>query len=132
MREIDPTLPSTNFIKATNGLNRRQISVLTQLRTGHAPLNKHLHRINRSDNPSCSYCTNTLEDVERFIFHCNKDALQRRKLVTSIMRDAYSTQHLLSDPVIIRHTLNFVDATRRFTHIYGDLSAELMDDNDRK
>jgi len=44
MREIDPTLPSANFIKATSGLNRRQISVLTQLRTGHAPLNKHLHR----------------------------------------------------------------------------------------
>jgi len=131
MREIDPTLPSANFIKATNGLNHSQISVLTQLRTGHAPLNKHLHRINRSDNPNCSQCTNTPEDVEHFIFRCNKYTLQRHKLVTNIKRNAYSTRHLLSDPVTIRHTLNFVNATRRFTRIYGDISAELMDDNDR-
>ena len=40
MRHIDPSLPSDNYLKITNKLNRRQTSLLTQLRTGHAPLNK--------------------------------------------------------------------------------------------
>jgi len=130
IREIDPSLQSARYLKATEGLNRRQTSVLTQRRTGHIPLNKHLHRINRNDNPNCRHCTSTPEDVNNFTFHCNKYAKQRHKLVTSIKRNAYSTRRLLTDPVITQHTLNFVNATGRFMHIYGGLSAELMDDND--
>src|SRR5258706_14331371 len=39
---IDPSLPSRKFIKATSGLNCKQTSILTQLRTDHVPLNGHL------------------------------------------------------------------------------------------
>src|SRR5258706_15428705 len=34
---IDPTLPSSKYIEAVNGLNRKQTGILTQLRTGHIP-----------------------------------------------------------------------------------------------
>ena len=44
---IDPSLPSDKYLKITNSLNRGQISILTQLRTGHAPINKRLHRIRK-------------------------------------------------------------------------------------
>jgi len=91
IRKTNLSLPSTRYLKATEGLNHRQISVLTQLRTGHVPLNKHLHHINRNDNPNCRHCISTPEDVNDFIFQCNKYATQRHKLVTSIKRNAYST-----------------------------------------
>ena len=130
IKEIDPSLPSARFLKATVCLNRCQTSVLTQLRIGHIPLNKHLHLINRNDNPYCNHGTNAPKDVEHFILHCSKYAIQRHELVTSIKK--IHTRHDTSYPiqVIIRHTPNFINATHRFTHIYGDFSAELMDDND--
>ena len=43
MVKIDPSLPSKKYIKATSNLTTAQAILLTQLRTGHAPLNKHLH-----------------------------------------------------------------------------------------
>jgi len=129
--DIDPSLPFMKYTKATEGLNRRQTSLLTQLCIGHIPLNKHLHRIKRHDNPNWPHCPGTPEDINHYLFRCNKYATHRHKLVTNIKRKAFSTPHLLTDPVIIRHTLNFVNATWRSTHIHGDISADLKDDNDR-
>ena len=72
MRHIDPSLPSDNYIKITNKLNRRQTSLLTQLRTGHAPLNKYLHKIRKSHRPHCpqATCTSVTEDIRHLIFTC--------------------------------------------------------------
>ena len=38
----DPSMPSKQFQKLAGKLNRRQMSTLVQLHTGHAPLRKHL------------------------------------------------------------------------------------------
>ena len=43
IKSIEPSFPSAQFIKATIGLNRKHMSVLTQLCTDHAPLNGHLY-----------------------------------------------------------------------------------------
>ena len=32
----------------------------------------------------------------------------------------------------IRHTLNYINETGRFRHIYGNISAELMEDNEQE
>jgi len=130
IKSIDPLLPSKKYIQATNGLHRRQTSVLTQLRTGHIPLNGHLSRINKADLPNCHHCPNVVEDIPHLLFYCNKYALQRHRLVMAVKRKAFNTKHLLSDPAAIRHTLNFVNSTGRLRHIYGDISAELMDENE--
>ena len=45
MQRIDKSMPSNKYLKLTEGLTRRQASWLIQLRTGHAPLQAHLHRI---------------------------------------------------------------------------------------
>ena len=37
---------------------------------GHIGLNKHLHRINRSDTPNCPNCTDTEETVAQYIGQC--------------------------------------------------------------
>jgi ribonuclease HI len=43
MREIDPSILSLQFMKIVSLLTWRAASLLIQLRTGHVPLNKHLH-----------------------------------------------------------------------------------------
>ena len=45
---IDPSLPLNVFTKLTKSLGKRHTVIYTQLRMGHIPLNKHLHRIKRS------------------------------------------------------------------------------------
>ena len=55
----------------TNNLNnptryRTGICIIT----GHIGLNKHLHRINRSDTPNCPNCIDTEETVAHYIGQC--------------------------------------------------------------
>ena len=57
--------PSTNYTE--------HISVLTavfRLRTHHAPLNAHLHRIKKEHPAKCVYCPDSDETIEHFLFHC--------------------------------------------------------------
>jgi len=128
-KTIDPDLSAPNYIKVTNGLNRRQTSVLTQMRTGHDTLNKHLHRIKRADSPGCPYCLNTSEDTTHVLLRCWKYAALRHQLRLTLKRKAYSLQHLLSNRSAIRHTLNFLNKTGRLRATYRDISAELIDDD---
>ena len=126
---IDPELPSQSYIKATEGLNHRQTSVLTQLRTGHIALNKYLHRIQRSETPNCPHCPGIKEDTDHMLLRCWKYAVHRHKLVVMFKHDAYSAKHLLSDRKAIPHTLNFLNKTGRFRNTYGDIKAELIVDD---
>ena len=128
---IDSSFPSMKYIQATSGLNRRQTSVLTQLRTGHIPLNGHLHCIGKTESSHCNHCLNMVEDVPHLLFHCNKYAIQRHGLVMAVKRKSFNSNHILTDPAAIQHTLNFVNGTGRLRRIYGDISAKLMDVNAR-
>ena len=129
IKPIDPSLPSSRFISTTKELSRKQTSVLTQLRTGHIPLNGHLYRINKSASPNCVHCPNLTEDIPHLLFHCNKYATQRQRFILAVERKAFHTQHILSDPSTIRHTLNFINSTGRLKHIFGDISMELLVEN---
>jgi hypothetical protein len=53
-----PKSPSSKLHKGTRtrDRNRRQTSVLTQLRIGHTTLNQHLHRIQRNLSPEGPHC----------------------------------------------------------------------------
>ncbi|KAG2742523.1 hypothetical protein P692DRAFT_201795598 [Suillus brevipes Sb2] len=55
-KEIDPSFPSKGFAKLAEKLPRCHASLLIQLRTGHIPLNKHLHRISKAPSPLCPSC----------------------------------------------------------------------------
>ena len=126
IKAINPSFPSLKFIKATKEVNCKQISILTQICTGHIPLNGHLHQINKSNTPYCTHCPNITEDVLHLLFHCNKYTTQRQRLILAVERKAFNTQHILSNPAAICHTLNYINSTGRFKHIFGDISAELM------
>lgn len=56
LRTIDSSAPSKHFADLVSELPRRHSSLLFQLRTGHVPLNKHLHRISKSTTFTCPAC----------------------------------------------------------------------------
>ncbi|KNZ77263.1 hypothetical protein J132_05973 [Termitomyces sp. J132] len=52
-------------------LDHKQSAILTQLRTGHVPLNHHLFCIRHSETPICPHCNDlSVEMVEHFLVLC--------------------------------------------------------------
>ncbi|PPR06479.1 hypothetical protein CVT24_002565, partial [Panaeolus cyanescens] len=70
IKRFDPTLPSKTFSKLTNHMQRKQASILFQLRTGHVQLKKYLHMIGKADSPVCEGCGRRNETVYHFLMEC--------------------------------------------------------------
>lgn len=75
-----PDATSKKHLKATKGLSQRDSTVLFQLRSGHAPLNAHLHRIKCADSPVCEVCSKGDEMVKHFVYECPAPMTLRHKL----------------------------------------------------
>jgi ribonuclease HI len=56
LHSIDKSAPSKKFLGLLKGLDWRQASLPTQLRTGHIGLNRHLFRIRKVKLPVCPHC----------------------------------------------------------------------------
>ena len=121
MRQVDPALPSTRFQKLVAPLPRRNVSLLIQLRTGHAPLNHHLHTIGRADTQRCLGCGASKETVLHFVLQCPKYALQRRVFLGPLGRNGGRLDYLLSTAEGTDRLFKFVNATRRLHGTFGDL-----------
>ena len=68
---IDYSLSSDNYIHIIIQLRQNQASILTQLQTGHLPLNNILFRIKQTESPGCPHCNNgTRETTLHFLFFC--------------------------------------------------------------
>ena len=83
MKNTDPTAPSNKYVDLITPLPWKLASILSQLRTGHAPLAKHLHQIGKSDSPLCPACQQHDEMVQHFILHCQAHVTARQKLWNS-------------------------------------------------
>jgi hypothetical protein len=81
LRKIDKSLPSDSYLKLIAGLPRNRAAMLTQLRTGHIPLQAYLHRIQVTDSATCPGCKRERETVMHFLMQCPSWAAQRRLLV---------------------------------------------------
>ncbi|KAI9573119.1 hypothetical protein HD554DRAFT_1992212, partial [Boletus coccyginus] len=100
------------FLKLTNELPKRHVAALFQLRTGHAPLNKHLFRIKMAPSPNCTYCnTGHHETVPHLLLDCHHFEPQRSWLRGKIKDKARNLSALLNDPKCVKHTLSFLQAT---------------------
>ena len=77
--------------------------------TGHIGLNKHLHRINRSDTPNCPYCTDTEETVAHFIGQC--PAFSRIR--GDILNTYYDSISDIMDNNSIDQLINFAIKSKR-------------------
>ena len=92
-----------------------------QMRSGHIALNKHLHRIGRSDTPSCLQCNSgTQETVHHMLYECMRYNRERHVLRNKLGRDALSTPYLLANKDGMQETLKFVEATGRLIALSGE------------
>ena len=121
MAKIDPSLPSSKFRKLVDGCNRRQQSVLVQLRTGHVPLQQHLHRIKRAPSPMCPACNRTEETVFHFLMACPAYEGARDRLRAGVGRSLFTVAKLLSEEKVVRKLLHYVDKTGRLKGEFGSL-----------
>ncbi|KAG2072419.1 hypothetical protein BDR04DRAFT_1096675 [Suillus decipiens] len=122
LQSIDPTAPSKHFANMIDRLPRRHSLLLFQLRTGHTPLNKHLHRIAKSPTAVCQQCNEGNESVHHFLFTCSTYTRQRNTLRSELGVKAQHMQHILNDPKCLKSLFKFIASTRRFTSSFGDVS----------
>jgi ribonuclease HI len=122
IHRIDKSLPSNAFMKLTEGLPRRHASLLFQLRSGHIPLYKHLHRIGATDSPLCPTCQGGTESILHFLVDCPAYEPFRRILYTAFKRHARSLHVLLNDPDALRPLFRFINRTGRLQDTFGDLN----------
>ena len=94
-------------------LTRKQGATLTQLRTGHCGLNQYLHRFNITDDPHCA-CGHGIETVKHFLLDCRTHKNARKELREIVGWRNMRVQTLLSDPKVVRDTMEFVAKTGRF------------------
>ena len=121
MHNIDPSLPSKKYRNLANTLMRAQASLLTQLRSGHIPLNSHLHRIRKTTSPLCPNCNRSDETVHHYLFECRAHEHARAELSRKLRRDAKSIRILLNTEKGIHAVLQYVTSTKRLKSIFGDV-----------
>jgi hypothetical protein len=127
-REMDAALPGRHTRKLCDTLNRREASVLAQLRTGMAGLNGYLYRIGATESDQCK-CGQAKESVQHFLFRCTKwDTLRTQMLQQTEIRRANLSYFLggkaKSDPKDWTPDLNAVHATIKYAIATGRLERE--------
>jgi len=93
---------------------RDEMSTIVQLRTGHVPLNKHLHRINRSATPICQRCCQAPESTRHFILECSSYSQQRHSLRTRLGRGGDKLESILSTRNGHQQLVRYIATTGRF------------------
>lgn len=107
-------MPSNKYLDLVGKICRKQSAILTQLRTGHSPLNHHLFRIRCAESPVCSHCPGlVVETVRHFLLQCPRYQQERRKL----KRAANLMTFLLSNPKAVNPLMAFIIAFKRFENL---------------
>jgi ribonuclease HI len=119
IKDIDASMPSPKFRKLTKCLPRKHASLLFQLRSHHAPLAKHLHRLKKAPSPICPCCDQHDETVEHYLLFCPAYAGAHQQLC-SANRLAAHPKHLLTDPKLLPDLFIFIQRTGRFHSVFGD------------
>jgi hypothetical protein len=122
LRSIDHTFPSNNFKNIIDDYPRWHCSLLFQLRSGHVPLNKYLHRISKSPSPRCQQCNEREETVHHFLVSCPKYARQHATLRKEIGPRASQLQQLLSNCHNTKALFTYIASTKRFDQTFGDVT----------
>ena len=126
-KRIDHALPGRHTKEIYDQLNRREASVLVQLRTGMARLNDYLHLISSAPTALCD-CGRAQETVEHFLFTCVRWTEQRRTLleVTTTQRgnlSFYLGGKARTDKDTWKPDMRAVRATIKFAITTGRLEA---------
>ncbi|OJA19689.1 hypothetical protein AZE42_13476 [Rhizopogon vesiculosus] len=120
-QQIDPNTINRSFLKLTATFPKRLTSLLMNLRSRHIPLNRHLHRIGKSDSPNCAHCPQDEETIHHYLFDCSHVRHERHILTNTLGRKASSLPFLLTNIDAIHHLIRFINATKRFKTTFGEV-----------
>jgi ribonuclease HI len=116
---IDDNFPFNSYRKRTYALTRHQASLMTQLRSGHIPLNGYLHKIGKSETEICQNCLDDNNDVRRketvshYIFECEAFREDRKQLIKKITRRRFNLKDIMADTDRMRALATFINKTER-------------------
>lgn len=122
LKSIDETMPSRHFWKMSRDLERRRASILIQLRTGHAPLNAHLHRIQRSETPTCPNCAARNETVIHLLLHCQAYRVARGDMRKALPYYLFNLRGILNNGRCLPALWTYLDKTGRLAQQHGSLA----------
>ncbi|KAJ7028929.1 hypothetical protein C8F04DRAFT_48621 [Mycena alexandri] len=128
--KLAEVMPLAKFRKDTASLPRKHASLLFQLRSQHAPLARHLHRLTKLPTPTCPCCDLCDETVDHYLHFCPAHEGARRRLYSTSQKARF-TENLLSDPALWPDFFIFVQRTRRFHSVFGDFPELERDDDDK-
>ena len=110
---------SNKYQKLIAEYGRVQASMVTQLRTGHVPLNAYLHRIDKIDSPLFPHCSLDSKSVHHFLFNCRAWRAKCWCMGKVLGHEAKSLRHVLSSAKGIDELLRFLGRTEQFKVMYG-------------
>jgi hypothetical protein len=122
--QIDGTMPSRRYLDLLRATPRNQSTALIWLRTGFAPLRKHLHSIHAHDidSPLCASCGLEDETVRHLLLDCPTYENARRRLRAELgHRKAGDLRFLLRDWAAKGPLMHYLDATGRWATALGTL-----------
>lgn len=122
IKKIHNSAPSNKFQKLIFELPHHHASLLMQLRTGHAPLNKHLTKIKVADSPMCPACEQREETVHHYILMCEEYRTQRDALRARTTARMLNLCALLNHPKHVPHLFHYIAETRRLDNNFGDVT----------
>jgi hypothetical protein len=123
MKKTDPTTPSNKYINLVTTLPRKPASILSQLRTGHTPLAKHLHRIGKMNSLICPACQQSEETI-----HCPAHQAARQTLQNSMGGRNIDVTKLLMSPKTLCALFKYITEMGHFHNTFGNLP-ELRKEN---
>jgi len=90
---------------------RDEMSAIVQLRTGHAPLNKHLHRINKLPTAICQRCADATESVRHYLIDCEAHETPRHTMQTKLGRGGGRLKDILNTRIGHDELIRFISTT---------------------
>ena len=110
------TLHSQKYLKyiSSGKISRRIASTIFQLRVGHAPLNRYLHRFKKVDSPQCPACGHPKETPEHFLLQCPSYTHERWRIISQRRERPPRLTELLSSTKLLIPLANYIEATERF------------------
>ncbi|KAG2108753.1 uncharacterized protein F5147DRAFT_836967 [Suillus discolor] len=118
---IDPKILHRSFIKLTAAFPKCLMGAYFALRSQHAPLNHHLHRIGKHPTPCCPHCPGTNETVAHYLLDCPHYRGERHILVSALGRKASSMSYLLTEAEAVPHLTRYLNTMGRLRKTFGDL-----------
>jgi hypothetical protein len=113
---------SNTYLTMTTPLPRKAVSILTQIRMGHALLAKHLHHIGKADSPTCPACQQHDKTIEHLILHCPAHHDARQTLHNKVGEENIVIAKLLTMLKTLQALFHFIVMTGHFHSTFEDIS----------